>query len=66
MVIEDVKAQLDKYIAMMTSQGKMKNTIIISEEQYFVLSGHGERDVRDYRGYTLIIRNLKKRNGHGK
>jgi len=64
MMVEDVKAQLDKYIEIMKSQGKEPDQIVISEEQYYLLSNRGKNEIRDYRGYILIVKNIKGKS-HG-
>lgn len=64
MMVEDVRAQLDKYIDLMTSQGKKLEQIVISDEQYYLLSNRGKNELRDYRGYVLIVKNIKGK-GHG-
>ena len=63
-MVEDVKAQLDKYIEIMKSQGKEPDQIVISEEQYYLLSNRGKNEIRDYRGYILIVKNIQGKS-HG-
>ncbi len=64
MMVEDVRAQLDKYIDLMKSQGKDLDQIVISDEQYYLLSNRGKNELRDYRGYILIVKNIKGKS-HG-
>ena len=64
MIVEEVTSQLDKYIDLMKTQGKELEHIIISDEQYYLLSNKGKNELRDYRGYILIVKNIKGK-GHG-